>query len=72
MDRGSVGWVLVVEEAALPRYCLAQIPVCPSRKSYISGACSPVYLFHGGLTPIAVLKMCSHLTFLFLMSDGAP
>lgn len=51
MDRGSGGWVLVVEEAALPRCRLAQVPVCPSRKSYISGACSPAYLLHGGLSP---------------------
>lgn len=46
MDRGSGGWVLVVEEAAF-----AQVPVCPGRKSYISGDCSTVYLLHRGLSP---------------------
>lgn len=68
MDRGSGGWVLVVEEAALPRYQFvpAGSPISP-------GLAVLQICYTGALAPqAAVLKMCSHLTFLFLMSDGAP
>lgn len=68
MDRGSGGWVLVVEEAALPRY-----PFVPAGSPISPGLAVLQICYTGALAPqAAVLKMCSHLTFLFLVSDGAP
>lgn len=31
--------------------CFAQVPVCPSRKSYIQGLQYCIYLLHRGLSP---------------------